>query len=40
MPHQAMSSVLPGRIAVAIKTANSGGHSFVIIDFVINHNHS
>jgi hypothetical protein len=40
MPHQAMPSVLPGRTAVAIETANNGGHSFVIIDFVINHNHS
>ncbi len=40
MPHQAMPSVLPGRTAVAIKTANKGGHSFVIINFVINHNHS
>jgi hypothetical protein len=40
MPHWAMPSVLPGRTAVAIKTANNRGHSFVIIDFVINHNHS
>ncbi len=40
MPHQAMPSVLPGCTAVAIKMANNGGHSFVIIDFVINHNHS
>ncbi len=40
MPHRAMLSVLPGRTAVAIKMANNGGHSFIIIDFVINHNHS
>ncbi len=40
MPHWAMPPVLPGRTAVAIKTANNGAHSFVIIDFVINHNHS
>jgi hypothetical protein len=40
IPHWAMPSVLPGRTAVTIKTANNGGHSFVIIDFVINHNHS
>jgi hypothetical protein len=40
MPHWAMPSVLPGRTAMALETANNGGHSFVIIDFVINHNHS
>jgi hypothetical protein len=40
MLHWAMPSVLPGRTAVAIETANNRGHSFVIIDFVINHNHS
>jgi hypothetical protein len=40
MPQWAMPSVLPGRTAVAIETANNGGHSFVIINFVINHNHS
>jgi hypothetical protein len=40
MPHWAMLSVLPGRTAVAIETANNGGHSFVIINFVISHNHS
>jgi hypothetical protein len=40
MPHWAMPSVLPGRTAMAIKTANNEGHSFVIINFVINHNHS
>jgi hypothetical protein len=40
MPHWTMPSVLPGRTAVAIEMANSGGHSFIIIDFVINHNYS
>jgi hypothetical protein len=40
MLHRAMPSVLPGRTAVAIKTANKRGNSFVIMDFVINHNHS
>jgi hypothetical protein len=40
MLHLAMVSVLPGRTAMAIEMANNGGHSFVIIDFVINHNHS
>ncbi len=40
MLHWAMPSILPRRTAVAIKTANNGGHSFIIIDFVINHNHS
>jgi hypothetical protein len=40
MPHRAMLSVLPGRTAMAIQMANNGGHSFVIINFVINHNHS
>jgi hypothetical protein len=40
MPHWAMPSVLPGRTAMAIETANNGGHSFIIINFVINHNHS
>jgi hypothetical protein len=40
MPHQAMPSVLPVCTAVAIETANNGGHSFVIINFVINHNQS
>ena len=39
MLHRAMPSVLPGRTAVAIEMANNGGHSFVIINFVINHNH-
>jgi hypothetical protein len=40
MLHWAMPSVLPRRTAVAIKMANNGGHSFIIINFVINHNHS
>jgi hypothetical protein len=40
MSHWAMLSVLLKRTAAAIKMANNGGHSFVIIDFVINHNHS
>jgi hypothetical protein len=40
MLHRAMPSVLPGCTTVAIKTANNEGHSFIIIDFVINHNHT
>ncbi len=40
MLHRAMPSVLPGRTAVAIEMANNRGHSFVIINFVINHYHS
>jgi hypothetical protein len=40
MLHRAMPSVLPGRTAMAIEMANNGGHSLVIINFVINHNHS
>jgi hypothetical protein len=40
MPWWAMLSVLPGRTAVAIKRTNNRDHSFIIIDCVINHNHS
>ncbi len=40
MPHLEMPTVLPGRTAVAIEMANNGGHSLIIINFVINHNHS
>jgi hypothetical protein len=40
MPHRAMPFVSPGCTAVAIEIANNGGQSFIIINFVINHNHS
>ncbi len=40
MLHREILSVLPGCTAVVIEMANNGGHSFIIIDFVINHNHS
>jgi hypothetical protein len=40
MPHWAMLSVLLWRTAVAIETAVDEVHLFIIIDFVIDNNHS
>jgi hypothetical protein len=41
MPHQAMPSVLLRRIRKAFETGRNGGfHLFIIVDFVIDHNHS
>jgi hypothetical protein len=40
MLHWAMCTALHPRPHMAIKMASKGGHLFVIIDFVINHNHS
>ncbi len=40
MPHRAMPSVLLQRIHKAFKTGCDGGAFDVIVDFVIDHNHS